>query len=178
MPKKFIQRFIPAPETVARHPSLRWLGDHLHDPNIWHLNRQSVSLAVLIGLFCAFIPLPTQMIFAAILALWLRANLPVAIALVWLTNPVTIPPVFFATYKLGAWMLDIEPLTIQFEASWAWFSAKFAKVWQPLVLGSLCCGVVAGGLGYAVVLRIWRWSVISRWEERKKMRAALKKSEV
>lgn len=177
MPRKIIQRFIPSPETVARHPSLRWLGDHLHDSNIWHLNRQSVSMAVLIGLFCAFIPLPMQMVFAAMLALWLHANLPVAVALVWLTNPVTIPPVFFATYKLGAWMLDIEPQTVQFEASWAWFSAKFATVWRPLVLGSLCSGAVAGGLGYAAVLRIWRWTVISRWEERKKMRASLKENQ-
>ncbi len=176
MPKKFIQRFIPTPETIARHPSLRWLGDHLHDPNIWHLNRQSVSLAALIGLFCAFIPLPTQMVFAAMLALWLRANLPVAITLVWLTNPVTIPPVFFVTYKVGAWMLNIKPRPIQFEASWEWFSASFATVWQPLVLGSLCCGVLAGILGYVAVLWIWRWNVISRWEERKKMRALLKKS--
>lgn len=176
MAKKFIQRFIPTPETVARHPSLRWLGDHLHDPNIWHLNRQSVSLAVLIGLFCAFIPLPLQMIFAALLALWWRANLPVAITLVWITNPVTIPAVFFATYKLGAWMLDIEPRPIQFEASWEWFSARFATIWKPLMLGSVICGIVAGGLGYFAVLRIWRWNVISRWEERKKIRASLKKS--
>jgi uncharacterized protein (DUF2062 family) len=48
-----------------------------------------------VGLFCAFIPVPFQMLLAAPSAIIFSANLPVSIALVWITNPITMPPIFF-----------------------------------------------------------------------------------
>ena len=95
MTKKFIQRFLPDPTWIKNHQSLRFLGDWLHDPNIWHLNRRSASMAVFIGLFIAFVPLPSQMLMAAVLAVLLRVNLPLSVLLVWVSNPITMPPLFY-----------------------------------------------------------------------------------
>lgn len=58
-----------------------------------------------VGVFTSFLPLPGQMVIAALLALWLRCNLPLSIILVWISNPITMPAIFYSTYKLGAWIL-------------------------------------------------------------------------
>ena len=84
MPKELIQKlidkFIPDPEVIKQHKSLQFLGDKLHEPNLWHLNRRSVAMAFAVGLFCAWIPTPTQMAFAAVGAIYFRANLPISVA--------------------------------------------------------------------------------------------------
>ena len=106
MARKILQRLLPDPNWIKRQRSLRLLGNWIHDPNIWHLNRQSVAVATFIGLFCAFIPLPGQMIIAAALAANLRANLPISVCLVWVSNPITMAPIFYFCYKIGALVLD------------------------------------------------------------------------
>jgi uncharacterized protein (DUF2062 family) len=68
-----------------------------------------------IGLFCAFLPLPFQMVIAASLAVLSRCNVPIAVVLVWVSNPITMTPMLFFSYQLGAWLLDrrIEVATIR-----------------------------------------------------------------
>ena len=94
MPRRIFKRYMPDPERIRGDKSLRFLGKLIHEPNLWHLNRRSVARAMAVGLFAAFIPLPMQMLLAASLAIPVRGNLPISIGLVWLTNPITMPPVF------------------------------------------------------------------------------------
>jgi len=94
MPKLILNKLMPDPEWVKNHKNLQFLGDKLHDPNFWHINRRSVAKAFAVGLFAAWIPVPGQMMLAASSALFYRANLPIALMLVWLSNPITIPPFF------------------------------------------------------------------------------------
>ena len=57
MPRRLFKRYMPDPEQIRNHRSLRFLGKLLHEPNLWHLNRRSVSRAMAMGLFAAFVPL-------------------------------------------------------------------------------------------------------------------------
>ena len=93
MPRKFLKRYLPTAADVRANRSLNFLGARLHDPNLWHLNRRSVSIAAAVGGFCAFIPLPVQMPCAAIASLMLRCNMPLALALVWTSSDDK--PIFF-----------------------------------------------------------------------------------
>lgn len=95
MPRRLFKRYMPTPDSIKGNKSLRFLGKLIHDPNLWHLNRHSVARAMAIGLFWAMIPMPMQMLAAAAVAIPLRANLPISIGLVWLTNPITMPPIFY-----------------------------------------------------------------------------------
>lgn len=97
--------------------SLRLLGDWVYATNLWHINRYSASMAFFVGLFVAFMPIPGQMIVAATMAVLLSCNLPLSVGLVWITNPVTMPAVFYMAYRVGAMLVDVPLKDIEFELS-------------------------------------------------------------
>ncbi|EIK53891.1 hypothetical protein YO5_12352 [Stutzerimonas stutzeri TS44] len=135
MPRRFFKRYMPHPDRIKTNKSLRFLGALIHDPNLWHLNRHSVSRAMAIGL-------------------------------VWLTNPLTMPPVFYCTYKLGAWLLDAPALSMPEELTLAWVTQLLQNNWQPLYLGSLVAAIGFAVLGYVGTQAYWRWWVGRSWRRR------------
>lgn len=166
MPRRFIKRYLPNESKIKDHPYLSKLGTVIHDPNLWHLNRSSVSLAFLVGIFCALLPIPLQMLVAALLAILIRSNLPISVGLVWITNPLTMPPIFYFTYKVGAWLLDRPVHDWTMEFSMTWLTNGVSQVWWPLLLGSLVCAVVFSVLGYLSVRYLWLWHVGRSWRKR------------
>lgn len=170
MPRKIFKRLLPHPDTVKTHPSVQWLGPVIHEPNLWHLNRRSVTLAFFIGVFTAFVPLPGQMVIAALAALLIRANLPLSVTLVWITNPVTMPAIFYLAYKLGAVLMDIQPQPFAFELSWHWVQSELVHKWKPFVLGCTILGLFMGLLSAATIHVLWRLHTIHRWRKRREVR--------
>ncbi len=172
MPKKFMKRYLPTPEKVRQIQALHFLGDILHEPNLWHINRHCVSRAFLIGLFFTFIPMPFQMVAATFFAIWFNANLPLSVVLVWISNPVTMPPLFYFNYKVGAWLLDRPVLDFEFQLTWSWLSERLVDIGIPLYLGSLLISTIAACLGYLVVQFLWRRKVRKDWQNRRAQRQA------
>jgi uncharacterized protein (DUF2062 family) len=173
MPRKFIRSILPDTHALRTHKHLRLFGDLLHDPNLWHLNRHSVAGAFAVGLFVAFLPIPFQMVLAAAIAIFVRTNLPISVALVWLTNPLTMPPLFYFSYKLGSWLLGMPPAAVRFDPSLAWFLDEIGGVWKPLLSGSLILGLAASILGYAMTHLLWRLHIISHLRNRRRARKDL-----
>lgn len=160
---------IPSREEILAINSLKFMHGLISEPNLWHFNRRSAARAALIGLFCAMIPMPFQMVLAAFLAFYLTANIPLSIGLVWISNPITMPPLFFATYKFGAWLLGTEPVE-SFEFTTEWLANGLAVVWMPLYFGSAIAGILLGAAGYVSVRFVWRYRVIQKWKRRAKAR--------
>ena len=171
MARNLLKRFIPTPAAIKSNPALHFLGDLLHDPNLFHLNRHSVSVAFFWGLFIALLPIPGQMPAAAIAALVFRCNLPLTAALTWITNPLTMPFFFFITYQVGSLVLQSEPLLVKPELTWDWLANEFGQLWKPLLAGSVLTGLIFGALGYFGMQFYWRWHVNHNWKKRQKMRA-------
>ncbi len=157
MPRKFLRRYLPSAASLREHWLFRRLGHRLHHPRLWYLNRRSVSGAAGLGLFIAFLPLPFQMLLAALGALWLRVNLPLAVGLIFITNPFTMGPVFYFCYKVGTWLLGAPTLTpTAAKVPGAdWLFGQIAVIWQPLMIGSLLVGSISGLLGYWLVQLLW-----------------------
>lgn len=171
MPKKIIKRFLPDHQTIKQQKVLSMFGTVLHDPNLWHLNRKSAAGAFGIGLFFAWWPVPFQMWLSAALSIPLRVNLPLSVATVWITNPFTMPPMFYSAYLLGGALLGAPSQEFSFELSWAWVVQSMETIGPAFLLG---CGVLSlffGLLGYFGLNYIWRWSVRSAWKKRQEMRA-------
>ena len=119
-----------------------------------------------IGLAVCFIPLPVHFVVASLLAVWLRLNIPVIYATILLINPVTIVPVYYLAYRLGAFLLDLPPTGFAFEMSWDWLQNGLGPMWKPFLVGCLVCGVVGGVLGYMGLELAWRWRVASKYRAR------------
>ena len=173
MPKKLLQRYLPTPQSVRENAALKPLGPLLRNTDIWHLNRRAVAGAVFIGFFSAFLPVPFQMVIAGALAVQFRCNLPISVGLVWTSNPITMPPMFYFAYRLGAWLLNMELAVDSVDISFAWLADNLARIGYPLIFGSLLCGWVLGVTGFVLVRVLWRAQVIKRWRERRARRAAL-----
>lgn len=171
MPRRLIKRYYPDLHKVREHKSLQVFGTLLHSPNLWHLNRRSVAGAFAVGLFVAFIPIPGQMVLAAAVAIVSQVNLPIAVVLVWVTNPITMPPLFYGAYKLGQWVLGGVPSKFHFEPSVRWLTTELLAVWEPFLLGCLLVGLGAAIVGYIAVRLFWRYYVLRRWESRLKGRS-------
>lgn len=170
MPKQFMKRYLPTPDKVRSIQSLHFLGDILHEPNLWHINRHGVARAFLVGVWFAFIPMPFQMLAAAFCAIWLNANLPLSVALVWISNPITMPPLFYFNYKVGAWALHRPVLDFEFHWSLEWIGERIIEIGVPLYLGSLICATVFACTAYLLTQYLWRRRIRISWRMRQQAR--------
>ena len=170
MPKKIIKRWMPDHHTIKNNKHLQIFGDLLHNANLWHLNRRSVSKAFAVGLFFAFIPVPFQMILAAGAAILFHANLPLSVALVWITNPITMPAIFYFCYLVGTWVLGANEKNFNFETSWQWVIDSLSTIGPAFLTGCGILAIVFSILGYFLIQGAWRISVINQWNKRKENR--------
>ncbi|WP_375750343.1 DUF2062 domain-containing protein [Vibrio sp. HN007] len=166
MPKKLIQRFMPDHELIKRQKALKIFGNVLYNPNLWCLNRRSASGAFALGLFMAFVPLPSQMIMSAGLAIVFSVNLPLAVALVWISNPITMPIMFYFCYKVGTWIMHTPTHQFNFELSWQFLAEQMSTIGPPFLLGCLICGTICALIGYFGIRGLWRYSVVRSWQKR------------
>ena len=178
--RNLFRKFLPSHDTVKNQRWLKPYGNWLHHPNLWHLHRRSVAGGVAVGLFCGLIPGPLQMISAALLAVLLRVNLPVAAFTTLYTNPFTILPIYVAAYELGAWFsgvssnAPIKHLALP-EMHWQnWPSELWAwmqMLGKPLLIGLPMLGLILAIAGYIAVRVAWRVGVMIRWQARKQRRS-------
>ena len=170
MPRRFFRKF----SLKRDHLRTRWWlapFDHLlHDPNLWGVRRRNVVPAFALGLFVSYLPFPGHMIIAALLALWFRVNIPVAVVAVWASNPVTMGPMFYLAFEVGRTLLQQPPRPFQFELSIDWLLSGFVYIWQPLLLGSVLLGSLLALVGYVVLDLVWRASIADYLARRRRRR--------
>ncbi len=167
MAKNLVKRFLPSHDKVLNNKYLKIFGTLLHDPNLFHINRRSVAGAFAVGLFFAWVPVPFQMVLAAAIAIPTRVNLIISVALVWITNPASMPFLFYFAYWLGGQVLGLDTNHFDFELSFEWLTNELLLIWQPFLLGCLIMAVTSSILGYGFIRLFWRWNIVRRWEQRK-----------
>ena len=174
MPRRlFFRKYLPDPESVLSRPWAAPFRPWLGHPNLWHLNRRSVSGAVAIGLFAGLIPGPLQMLGALLLAIPLRRNLPVALVVTFYTNPFTIVPLYVLAYGYGRLLLPGEhpAFPASFEVSWDGMAGLLMSLGKPLGVGLLALGVTLALAGYVAVQLAWRIHVVTAWRARARRNA-------
>lgn len=156
-----------------RRSNLRgsWLhrvaGNRLFAPDLWRFNRHSVRNGWIIGAFAASNPfLGVQILAALPFAIWFRANLLVVVALVFVTNPLTIVPFLATAYSIaapltgGARTEDGGKLAAEFnrlgvmEIIADWHVVRGAVF--TTLLGCLIIGSVAALVGALLIHFLWR----------------------
>lgn len=172
MPKKFIKRLLPNPDSITSNKCLRPLHRWLQNPNLFHLNRRSAAGAFAVGLFFAFIPVPFQMVLAATGAIIFRVNLPLSVVLVWVSNPITMPPIFLFCYEFGAFVLQAPKKAFGFELSWKWLEYAIVHLGLPFFVGCILCAIISAIVGYLTIRVLWWRTVVKSWRRRQLERKA------
>jgi len=157
---------MPDHKKIREHKCLKCFGKLLHNPALWHLNRHSVAKAFAVGLFFAWVPLPFQMVLAVGGAILFHANIPIAATLVWITNPFTIPPFFYAAYLLGSMVVGKSESGFEPELSVEWLLHGMSAAWHPFLLGCFIIGTCSALLGYFTIQFVWRAMVLRKWRKR------------
>lgn len=191
--KARLRRWLPKPETIRRARWARWLGPRLHHPRLWHLSRKGIALGFSLGIFFGLLLPLGQIPLAGGTAILLRANLPVAIASTFVSNPITFPAIYYVAYKLGVMLVGPDesalppgfddhgkwpdPLLIEqhvedtrergfIAATWA----RLEAMGKPLLVGIAVMSVGGGLLAYAVANALWRLNVRLAWRRRVRKR--------
>jgi len=139
------------------------------------INRKSISRGVLIGLFWGFIPMPMQMLAVLSVTPFIKFNVPIAISMVWLSNPITMPFMYYMEYQTGNLLLGYEGLE-NIELTLDWFSQNWEKIVVPLYIGTVPYSIGVSSLIYLIIHFLWIDSVKREKFERKRRLFKAKKS--
>ena len=181
--RDWFHRRLPNEDTLRAHPSLRWMGPLLRRPWLWHLSRRRVALGAGIGVFFGFLIPVLQIAGAAVFALVLRANLPVAAFSTLVSNPFTYAPIGVLAYQTGSAILG-EPVRLAATQSLeqaadadtmagpgpGW-RERATAIGKPLFLGLALFAVVGGVLAWALVHLGWTLGLWLKRRRRRRSRA-------
>ncbi|MFY8216075.1 MAG: DUF2062 domain-containing protein [Chthoniobacterales bacterium] len=122
----------------------RRVGDRLLDHKLWQPDREAVARGLAIGTFFSMLPVPMQMLPAAVTSILARANVPCAIVACWITNPITAPVFLVLQIQIGFYLLGKGTGWRYLLEHGAW--DLMLKAPLPLFVGA-----VVSGLGFAVI---------------------------
>ena len=172
----WLTRHIPTRESIHRYRVLRPFASHLSQPALWRMTRRSVPRGVAIGLFVGVIIPFMHTLIAALFAIPLRANVAVAAAVTLVINPLTIPPLYYAAYRIGSWELHHDAPLVN-PAAAERVSSELSRLlfWiheasGPIAVGVLSIATAAAILGYLSATVIWRAWLGSKFRQRRSAR--------
>ena len=181
---KWIMRQAPSRESFEGSRFLRPFVHRVFHPALWRFTRRSVPRGVARGLLVGiFLLIPgVQIAGVALLALPVRANIPIGAAMTFLSMPATTPFILLASVYVGESVLRLGDGTGRFYqlietgaplsawADYAWTEAPMAFIQG--IAGLAIISVVAAAIGYVLAAWFWRWWISSKWRRRSKSQAS------
>jgi uncharacterized protein (DUF2062 family) len=157
-----LRALAPSREQLEANPWLRRLAPYLADPKLWCWSRRGVAMGVAIGLFIGFLIPVAQILLAAAAAVVLRANVPIAAAGTFVTNPFTVPPIYYGAYQLGAWATGTSGTAA---VSWTdpfSIMESLGSIGLPLFTGLAITACFAAAASYLLISQVWIWHVAAK----------------
>ena len=161
----YVRRYLPTAKEIQQIRYLHIFGDSLKHPELWHFTRQSTAKGVAIGIFCAFLPMPFEMVVAIFMASLMRGNLPLAIGGVWISNPITWLPLYTPPYLLGTKILSVEAVELS-SISALDLGLHYVALW----LGCLIFGTILSLGAHFTISLLWSGQIRQRWRKRRERR--------
>ncbi len=177
---RWLHNSMPSRESLEENRFIRPVAHRVLAPALWRFTRRSVPRGVALGLLVGiFLMIPgLQIAGAAMLALPVRANVPIAVAMTFLSNPATTPFILGLSYYIGRVMLgrsgDLSAFNALLEqhasvSQWAaWLLGDTALV---IIFGLAVVSIVAAAAGYIFAVWVWRERMGRKWRHRTERRA-------
>jgi uncharacterized protein (DUF2062 family) len=177
------QRNLPTREQMEKSRVIRPFAHRVLRSELWRFTRRSVPRGVALGMLVGIIVPFAQILFASLLCLSVRANVPVAALTTFVTNPFTTPFIWVIAYKVGAWLLRVDAMTVVAPVSQAMEHSQFDDMltWltgatRVTAFGLVVVAVVAAAVSYLATSFGWRWWIArkrrARLAQARELRAA------
>lgn len=166
----------PTRESLEHNRFIAPVAHRVLEPSLWRFTRRSVPRGVALGLLVGiFLMIPgIQIAGAALLALPFRANIPIAAAMTFLSNPATTPLILMASVYVGNWMLGrtadastFMALVSEHASMRQWFAWLFSEAAPAMLFGLALISVAVAVVGYVLADWIWRHRMGRKWHARK-----------
>ncbi|WP_353156877.1 DUF2062 domain-containing protein [Herminiimonas fonticola] len=181
-------KHIPTSQSIQENRFLKPFSCYLHHHFLWQFNRRGVAGGLAVGLFVGILIPFAQILFGTIGAILVRVNLPVAAFATFVTNPFTVPPLYYAAYRLGNFLIGSDQVAAgapgtgmfdkvvneQGEVS-HWFDNLIAwvqTVGPEFMAGLAIIAVVSALAGYVMVNVVWHLQARYRWHKRSSRKLA------
>lgn len=165
-------RFLKHPRKLKQSGAMRWFALHFLNKRVWKPTQHTFSGGMAIGTFITLQLLPIQMPSATILAAIFRVNIPIALVMCWLSNPVTLAALVPLEYQVGkwvlAWLTEVPstpfPTELPPDVAGMWLALKeHAPV---MLFGGVILGGLLAPLSYVASYFSWGW--LEHWNRERK----------
>ena len=169
--QRWLKDIIPDRGTLEKLWCLRPFASTVCDRGCWAFKRKSVVRAFSLGLMIAFVPptplLPLHLMLCALLGIVFRLNIPVLVATVFVSNPLTWFPQVAGSIWVGAKLMGLDLMPLFRHLTHHNLVAQLNQLWEPLLLGALVLGLLAAGFGYVLGQAVWHVRVLYRLRRRR-----------
>ena len=178
---QWMQDQAPSRESFERSRFLRPFANRVFHPSLWRFNRRSVPRGVALGLLVGiFFLIPgVQIAGVALLALPVRATIPIGAAMTFLSMPATTPFIVAGSVYIGNAMLGLHADVERFQTLIAsragvseWVSWLLSDAAPAMLFGLFVISVVSAAIGYLLASWFWRWNIARKWKRRAKAHIA------
>ena len=175
----WIRRNSPRREELLESRWIKPFGHRVAHSHLWRFTRTSVPRGVALGLFVGiFLLIPgVQILGVALLALPVRANIPIGAAMTFLSNPATTPLILAASVWIGNWTFGLKADISTFKALWAkkaamteWVDWFLSDTAPAMLAGLFIISALSALIGYVLASIAWDNWIRLRW--RRKLRRA------
>lgn len=172
--RRLADKATPSREEVLESRWLKPFGKRIRQSDLWRFTRRSVPRGVAAGLFVGiFLMIPgLQIVGAAMMSIPLRANIPIAAAMTFLSNPATTPFFLIAAIALGN-KLGFHADLAAFEALYKsgaglsrWMEWLLSDAAPAMISGLFLIALASALVGYGVSIVGWRWWIGVKWRKR------------
>jgi uncharacterized protein (DUF2062 family) len=142
-----------------------WLDQH----DVLSFTREPLARGVAIGMLCGLIPGPLQILGSVAMCAWLRGNAIAAVLTTAYTNPLTIVPLYWLAFQIGAFLLpgvQVMPALVTPQGNFSQWALGLGE-WMtalgwPLLLGLPVLAVLLAANAYALVQVLFLTPVMRR----------------
>ena len=159
-------RSMPTREQMEKS---RYIPKHALRSELWRFTRRSVPRAVALGIIVGVLLPFAQIIFAAVLSLPARANVPLAALTTFITNPFTTPLIWAFSYQVGRWLLHVDALMSEGPITSLWHVTDVFSLlhWisdegRILVFGLCVVAIVSAAIGYLLSGFLWKLLILRK----------------
>ena len=169
----WFQGHIPTREQLEKNRWVKPFAKYVLRSDLWRFNRRSVPRGMALGLFVGIMIPLAHFVTAALLAVFVRANIPVALAATFIGFPAFLPFIFYAADKVGGWLLRVDAMTVVAPVSQTMQAtetdhllALLTQKGPTVAFGMFVIATVLASLGYLLSSFYWRWRVSNKRAQR------------